>query len=256
MCGNRKYVFVSKNIIEFNLSGIAGRFGSGSLFPLYLYPEKRKSESSTLSFLENTEPYVSSDSDSIRLNKESKIVNLKSNKDDLISMTEEPRFAYQSLSYRPNLSQKIVRALEKSLGMSFVIQQFKSNENEFGEVDILDYIYSVLHSPTYREKYKEFLKIDFPRIPYPIDQQTFWQMVKLGGELRQIHLLESPVVEKYITQYPIGGDNIVIKIKFQDNKVFINETQYFANVPGIAWDFYIGGYSQLRNGSKTVKAEL
>lgn len=87
-------------------------------------------------------------------------------------------------------------------------------ENTFSPIDILDYIYAVLHSPSYREKYKEFLKIDFPRVPYPKDKETFWQLVKLGGELRQIHLLESPIVEKRITTYPVAGDNVVGKINF------------------------------------------
>ncbi len=132
------------------------------------------------------------------------------------------------------------------------------------EVDILDYIYAVLHSPTYREKYKEFLKIDFPRVPYPKDKETFWQLVKLGGELRQIHLLENPIIEKYVTQYPIGGNNLVAKPRFIATvqkeqvlgSVFINESQYFANVPEVAWNFYIGGYQPAqkwlkdRNGHK------
>lgn len=74
-----------------------------------------------------------------------------------------------------------------------------------------------MHSPTYREKYKEFLKIDFPRIPYPKDATTFWQLVALGGELRQIHLLESPSVEKYITQYPEDGTNMVTKPRFENS---------------------------------------
>lgn len=77
----------------------------------------------------------------------------------------------------------------------------------FAPIDILDYIYAVLHSPSYREKYKEFLKIDFPRVPYPKDAATFWQLVALGGELRQIHLLESPTVSKFITGFPVGGTN-------------------------------------------------
>jgi predicted helicase len=100
----------------------------------------------------------------------------------------------------------------------------------------------VLHSPTYRETYKEFLKIDFPRVPYPKDSNIFWQLVQLGGELRQIHLLESSTVEKYITQYPEDGDNIVTKPTYKNGNVYINETQYFANVPEVAWNFYIGGY--------------
>ena len=61
------------------------------------------------------------------------------------------------------------------------------SEGNFAPIDILDYIYAVLHSPTYREKYKEFLKIDFPRAPYPKDKDTFWQLVKFGGQIREIH---------------------------------------------------------------------
>jgi predicted helicase len=111
----------------------------------------------------------------------------------------------------------------------------------------------VLHSPTYREKYKEILKIDFPRVPYPKDPETFWQLVKLGSEIRQIHLLESPVVDHYITQYPIDGTNQVGKINYHDHKVYINETQYFANVPEVAWNFYIGGYQPAQKWLKDRK---
>ena len=118
-----------------------------------------------------------------------------------------------------------------------------------------------MHSPTYREKYKEFLKIDFPRVPYPKDKETFWQLVELGGEIRQIHLLESPKVEQYITQYPIDGDNIVTKSRYAHSPsgmagvgaVYINDTQYFDNVPKIAWEFYIGGYQPAQKWLKDRK---
>ncbi len=157
-------------------------------------------------------------------------------------------------------------------------------EKQFFPIDILDYIYAVLHSPTYREKYKEFLKIDFPRVPYPKDQDTFWKLVKLGGEIRQIHLLESPVVDKPISKYPITGTNIVGKVKFELSphsispstkadkhgekissiegglkegdpigKVYINETQYFEDVPEVAWNFYIGGYQPAQKWLKDRK---
>ena len=90
-------------------------------------------------------------------------------------------------------------------------------------------------------------------MPYPKDKDTFWQLVKLGGEIRQIHLLESPAVEKSITQYPIDGDNILTKAKYKDGKVYINETQYFDNVPQIAWEFYIGGYQPAQKWLKDRK---
>jgi predicted helicase len=123
----------------------------------------------------------------------------------------------------------------------------------FAPIDILDYIYAVLHSPTYREKYKEFLKIDFPRVPYPKDKETLWKLVKLGGEIRQIHLLESFKVEEFITSYPVGGDNIVVNPKYKENKVYINDTQHFDNVPLVAWEFYIGGYQPAQKWLKDRK---
>lgn len=210
----------------------------------------------------------------------------------------------------PNLNEKIVAEIGKSLGLKFVTEK-EQNEKTFSPIDILDYIYAVLHSPTYREKYKEFLKIDFPRVPYPKDKTTFWKLVALGKRIREIHLLESPTVEKYITQYPESGDNVVKKIKFvpdhkpkkqekqpsfftsdgsgyhdgsddtsfpqphlksnedmqlhepeeiyhttpklSSGKVYINDTQYFANVPETAWNFYIGGYQPAQKWLKDRK---
>jgi len=167
----------------------------------------------------------------------------------------------------PNLNSKIVQEIAKKLGLDFVPEkEVEGNvcfvnspeirddfKTTFAPIDLLDYIYAVLHSPNYREKYKEFLKIDFPRVPYPKDSETFWQLVRLGGQIRQIHLLESPLVEKYITQYPVDGNNLVGKLKFEEGKVYINETQYFANVPEVAWNFYIGGYQPAQKWLKDRK---
>jgi predicted helicase len=154
----------------------------------------------------------------------------------------------------PNLNTEIVKEITDKLGLPFVAEKEGfSPPKSFAPIDLLDYIYAVLHSPSYREKYKEFLKIDFPRVPYPTDAQTFWQLVALGGELRQIHLLESPTVEKYITQYPEDGNNIVTKPVYKDGNVYINETQHFANVPQVAWEFYIGGYQPAQKWLKDRK---
>lgn len=158
----------------------------------------------------------------------------------------------------PNLNPKIVDQIASQLSLTFTPEKEepeKSNTglakdteslgrdaSTFAPIDLLDYIYAVLHSPNYREKYKEFLKIDFPRVPYPTDATTFWKLVELGGELRQIHLLESEHVEKLITSYPIEGSNTVDKPKYKNGKVFINATQYFDGVPEAAWQSYIGGY--------------
>ncbi|MGB4959918.1 MAG: type ISP restriction/modification enzyme, partial [Saprospiraceae bacterium] len=185
----------------------------------------------------------------------------------LYSKTNSQQTIDQTSVRVPNLNTEIVKQIAEKLGLTFMAEKENGNicfatsnddlrdeyKQIFTPIDILDYIYAVLHSPTYREKYKEFLKIDFPRVPYPKDATTFWKLVKLGGEIRQIHLLESPVVEQYITQYPEDGDNKVTKPKYEDGKVYINASQYFANVPQVAWEFYIGGYQPAQKWLKDRK---
>lgn len=152
----------------------------------------------------------------------------------------------------PNLAPTIVNKIAENLGLTFTPE--KTDEPDtFAPIDILDYIYAVLHSPSYREKYKEFLKINFPRVPYPDDAERFWKLVKLGGRLRTIHLMESDELSPLITQYPVDGDNTITrKIVKKDweitdkeaglVRVWINDEQYFDNIPVKAWEFYIGGY--------------
>lgn len=122
--------------------------------------------------------------------------------------------------------------------------------------DILDYIYAVLHSPSYRKKYKEFLKIDFPRVPYPKDSESFKKLVELGFELRSVHLLESPKVNNFITTYPVSGSDTVEKLIYKDGNVFINQDQFFGNVPESVWGFYIGGYQPAQKWLKDRKGRV
>ncbi|TSC91351.1 MAG: adenine-specific DNA methyltransferase [Parcubacteria group bacterium Licking1014_17] len=139
-----------------------------------------------------------------------------------------------------NLKTEIVAEIEKIAG-------------KVTPEDIFDYIYAVLHSPKYREKYKEFLKIDFPRVPYPKDKKQFQALVALGCELRGLHLLESPKVNQFITDYNIAGTNKIEKVEYKDGKAYINATQYFDNVPEIAWNFWIGGYQPAQKWLKDRK---
>lgn len=152
----------------------------------------------------------------------------------------------------PNLNSEILERIAATIGLTFTSEKVET-DGRFAPIDILDYIYAVLHSPSYREKYKEFLKIDFPRVPYPRDAATFWELVALGGELRQIHLLESPKVEQFITQFNVAGPNLVDKIEYKNGSVYINPVQHFAGVPEIAWKFYIGGYQPAQKWLKDRK---
>lgn len=158
-------------------------------------------------------------------------------------------------SRKPNLNMDIVRELEQKLNLTFTPEK-EDKTGTFAPIDILDYIYGVLHSNKYRNKYKEFLKIDFPRIPYPESSDYFFKIAELGKQLREIHLLESPIVNEFVTSYPVGGDNEVVKPEYKDNKVYINKTQYFDNVPEIAWNFYIGGYQPAQKWLKDRKGRI
>lgn len=119
--------------------------------------------------------------------------------------------------------------------------------------DIFDYIYASLHSPSYREKYKEFLKTDFPRVPRPESWVEFWRKAELGGQLRQLHLMKAPQIDDYDTTFPKIGDNAVEKVVRDSNRVFINKDQYFGNITDLAWDFYIGGYQPAQKWLKDRK---
>lgn len=202
-------LFISKHITDTNFY----RRGGPSVYPLYIYDETN----SQSELLESDKP-----------------------------------------TRKPNLKPELVGELAKILELTFTNEK-TDKPKTFAPIDILDYIYGVLHSPTYRETYKEFLKIDFPRVPYPKDAEQFWQLVELGSQLRQVHLLESPkLAEKAKAlgiSYPKGGNNEVTRkmtkssIGFEPSeddattgKVWINDEQYFDNIPLVAWEFYIGGY--------------
>ena len=140
---------------------------------------------------------------------------------------------------KPNLDEKIWSKIDKNVKLKTTPEQ------------VFDYIYGVLHTPSYREKYKEFLKIDFPRIPYPENNGEFERIVAIGNKLRKLHLMEE--IPPQTTSFDIEGNNIVTEVRFETEKVYINKTQYFANVPELAWNFYIGGYQPAQKWLKDRK---
>ncbi|MDR0327892.1 MAG: hypothetical protein LBI05_06310, partial [Planctomycetaceae bacterium] len=140
---------------------------------------------------------------------------------------------------RPNFNPEIVAKIEQIIGKKVKPEK------------LFDYIYGILHSPKYRKDYEEFLKIDFPRIPYPTDNSDFDSFAKFGQRLRELHLLEK--VPKIKTTFTVADGNMVESVRYVDGKVYINTTQYFGNVPESAWTFYIGGYQPLQKYLKDRK---
>jgi type I restriction-modification system DNA methylase subunit len=121
------------------------------------------------------------------------------------------------------------------------------------EIAVFDYVYGALHCPAYRETYAEFLKIDFPRIPWPASPDVFWDVSDRGGQLRRLHLMEPAAIGE--TPYPfVGeGDGMVGKPEFRGGHVWINKDQRFENAPEVSWGFYIGGYQPAQKWLKDRK---
>ncbi|MFO7651088.1 MAG: type ISP restriction/modification enzyme, partial [bacterium] len=194
---------------------------------------------------------------------------------------------------RPNLSPEFIKEFSGKLGLEFVPEQPKTPSPQsspprgrggrgavraavdslsgpgagegkgevgdtvklFGPEDVFNYIYAIFHSPTYRKRYAEFLKIDFPRVPLTSDVKLFRKLCALGGELVALHLMESPLLDTLVTKYPKPGNNAVERVSHNDEtkRVYINEDQYFEGIRPEEWEFHIGGYQVLDKWLKDRK---
>ena len=170
---------------------------------------------------------------------------LLSSKDDinifpLYNLGEAESIFEKSSNLIPNYNSNIVKLIELCIGEAII------------PLELFDYIYAVLHSPSYRAKYKEFLKIDFPRIPYPENAEEYHRLAAIGEQLRKLHLMEDvpPTIQ---AQFNNPGSNIVDKPEYKGGSVWINKEQCFEDVPETAWNFYIGGYQPAQKWLKDRK---
>ena len=115
--------------------------------------------------------------------------------------------------------------------------------------EIFHYVYAVLYAPAYREKYAEFLRMDFPRVPFTADAELFQKLAALGARLTALHLLKSPELDPPACRFEGEGDSRIAKgrkagLRYEpgEQRVYINATQYFAPVPEAVWTYQVGGY--------------
>ena len=129
--------------------------------------------------------------------------------------------------------------------------EFLKNYISDNPKEILNYIYAILYSPTYRENYKEDLKYDYPRIPFTKDKKIFDRLQKLGEELIDLHLLKK--VPQSNAGYPNKGEHKISYSKYneEEKRLYVNEKQYFENVKKEVYNYSIGGYKPIE---KYIKA--
>lgn len=155
--------------------------------------------------------------------------------------------SYRRLNFSPKLYARICKAAEiNRADQAGPEDDFRAptGQGRTSEVKVFDYIYGVLHSPGYRETFAEFLKIGFPRIPFPTSPDMFRDFSEKGEQLRRLHLMESAAIGNTPYPYQGEGDDEVRSgyPKFEGGSVYINADQRFVDVPEVAWNFYIGGY--------------
>jgi predicted helicase len=226
-----RHAFISTNMVNYNFIDLAGKFGTGFFFPLYLY-QKARSPRQRFTF-------------------------------GRAMMLFEPQAEY--VVKKPNISQALFDNLKK---------EFKK---EPSSEQIFYYIYAILYSNIYRTKYAEFLKIDFPRVPFTKDYKRFMQMAKYGEQLVELHLLKSSEIDTPIARFQGKGNDKVEKLRYnppisplklrgdergvtaggmESGRLYINQTQYFEGIAPEVWEYQIGGYRVCEKWLKDRKEKI
>jgi len=171
----------------------------------------------------------------------------KSRGGGVIMMVFEPPARYGKTDKIPNIAPEIVDILTKA---------YKKTPTP---EDILYYIYAVLYSNTYRKRYAEFLKIDFPRVPFTGDFKLFKRISQFGYQLAELHLLKSELLNSPITKFQGSGKNdFVEKVQYSETeqRIFVNKEKYFEGITPEVWNYHIGGYQVLNKWLKDRKDRL
>lgn len=161
--------------------------------------------------------------------------------------TERLFTAEEPTERTPNISQAVFDALTKAY------------DTQPTPEEILYYIYAVMYSPTYREKYPEFLRNDFPRIPFTKDRELFKRMSELGCQMADLHLLKSTVLNTPLAKYEGAGDNNRIEkpvYNKSEGRVYINADKYFTGIKPQVWEYQVGGYQVLSKYLKDRKGRI
>ena len=179
---------------------------------------------------------------------------------------------YQPGQRQPNLAPDFTANLAEGLGLQFIAEGRGDLQETFGPEDVLHYIYAVFHSPSYRERYDQFLRADFPRVPLPDNLDLFRELAGLGSELAAAHLLEAPGLRNALLGFPVAGDNTIARAHpkyyapgdtpqgesapIDLGRVYISPSgrgqqgQYFDGISPEVWEFRFGGYQPMQKWLK------
>ena len=150
-----------------------------------------------------------------------------------------------------NISSELAKKIANNMNVEYTEDKKQDScEKSIVASDIMKYIYAVLYSKKYRREFADILRLDFPKIPFPHDYTYFKQMVMLGDNLINLHTMNEEVSEHVLEGV---GNNVVLRYKYSDGRIWINDSQYFSNVDSDVWNYYIGGYQPLQKWLKDRK---
>ncbi len=263
-------VQITDKITEFGI--MSSRPGNAApIYPLYVFQEngntngngylfknKEKKDNFTKEFREfiKTKYSKKAISEDEKIALQNKIVQKEQNINSLLSTIKNFENTGNNFETIKIFKQELSKIKRQTENLKKQLQQSESTTYSPSPEEIIGYIYAILHSKTFTNTYAEFLKIDFPHIPFVDNQNDFIKLSKAGWKLIQVHLQNKNIEEKKYANFGLykgEGDNIVEKIKHkiikENNKkherLYINQTQYFENVSEEIYNFYIGGYKVL-----------
>lgn len=228
--GSEKYdiVFITDKIVDLNLF----RRGGELVFPLYIYrnsSEKKKARFTQFFMFEPDEEYV-----------------------NIVPNISKDLISFLSATFRKPFYGPLYLVQKEEEG-----EKVNPKKNDgFDSKNIFYYIYAILFSNKYRTKYAEFLKIDFPRIPFTSNYKLFIKLSKLGELLADLHLLKSKELDKQNTRLPTEGSNKVEKIEYENEKIWINKEQFIDGITEEVWLYQIGGYQVCEKWLKDRKGRI
>ena len=176
---------------------------------------------------------------------------------------------YRRGERQPNLDPRFTAEMERRLSLRFVSDGRGDLRETLGPEDVFHYIYAMFHSPTYRERYDQFLRADFPRVPLVDDLALFRILVGLGERLTKAHLMESSQSSQTAANFPVSGNNVIDRghpkyyepgetpageqASIEKGRVYISANarkggqrgQYFEGIAPEVWEFRIGGYQPM-----------
>ncbi len=232
-----EHVFCSSRLIQHHTVSLKE---VNYLFPLYLYPRTSDSgKYARLTLIQDTQKRIKESGRTTARDVQSE--------QDRMDQLIRSLFSEEHYTRIPNFNPDFIEDIRSRLNLRFLPEKPGDLLVDFGPEDIFGYVYALLHSPIYRERYSEFLKSDFPRIQLTSNPDLFRSLCSLGKELVELHLLKKYSAPS--AKYPVKGDDVVEKVKYtepgqgdDDGRVWINEKQYFKGIPREVWEFHVGGY--------------